>query len=52
MININSEAVRSLGSYDGEGNLNGIGVKFGRLGDSILGIFRDNLMVKEYCRNK
>ncbi len=34
------------------GNLNGMGVQLGRYGDSYVGVYRENLLIKEYVHNK
>lgn len=52
VIGINPDFIKSLGSYDGQGNLNGMGVQLGRYGDSYVGVYRENLLIKEYVHNK
>ena len=40
--------VRSLGSYNHRMKMNGLGIEFSRRGECSIGIFKEDLLVKEY----
>lgn len=44
--------IKSLGSYNQEGKLHGLGVQYRKSGDSLVGMFKDNLLAKEYKHNQ
>ena len=48
MVLGSSGHVYSIGNYNSEGNLHGLGVQSSKKGESFCGIFKQNLLTKEY----
>jgi hypothetical protein len=44
--------IKSLGSYSQEGKLHGLGVQYRKNGESLVGMFKDSLLAKEYKHNQ
>ena len=48
-LSLKSGDVKSLGCYDDQYRLSGLGIQMSKRGDTYAGIFKENLLVKEYA---